>query len=315
MGRRGQIGAHWNPPGIARLGQITDQISGGEVPAGEEPHPNTGTGRRKGFFADQRVEDRRAGVRFGPHAGQTGGAPKADGVGGHSCGEVAAAIVTATVTREVSRGETLVDAILRSHSEVLKEIAASASNTRMGSTVVALSMLDNNYTVAWIGDSRAYLWDGRELQQLSRDHSHVRDLVDRGVLSHEDIGSHPDRHALTQSIGVSSDMKLEPGQQRGQLAAGPQILLCSDGLTDELTDSEIAEQLRCYSSAQGQVDALVNAALEAGGRDNVTVVVVGAPAESGEPLKNTEVKAGHRNSWLLPALVVIVIALGLLVLN
>jgi protein phosphatase len=239
----------------------------------------------------------------------------ADGVGGYACGEVAAAIVTATVTREMSRGETLVDAILQSHSEVLKEIAASAGNTRMGSTVVALSMLDNNYTVAWIGDSRAYLWDGRELQQLSRDHSHVRDLVDRGVLSHEDMGSHPDRHALTQSIGVSSDMKLEPGQQRGQLAAGQQILLCSDGLTTELTDSEIAEQLRCYSSAQDQVDALVNAALEAGGRDNVTVVVVGAPADSGEPLKNTEVEAGQRNSWLLPALVVIVIALGLLVLN
>jgi protein phosphatase len=237
----------------------------------------------------------------------------ADGIGGHSCGEVAAAIVTATVTREVSRGETLVNAILQSHSEVLKEIAASASDTRMGSTVVALSMLDDNYTVAWTGDSRAYLWDGRELQQLSRDHSHVRDLVDQGMLSLADIDSHPDRHALTQSIGVSSDMKLEPGQQRGQLAAGQQILLCSDGLTDELTDSEIAQQLGCHSSVQGQVDALVNAALEAGGADNVTVVVVGAPADSGEPLKNTGAETGRRNSWLLPTLVVIVIALGVLV--
>jgi serine/threonine protein phosphatase PrpC len=238
----------------------------------------------------------------------------ADGIGGHSCGEVAAAIVKATVTREVSRGETLVEAIRHSHSEVLKEIASRETDTRMGSTVVALSILDDNYTVAWVGDSRAYLWDGKELQQLTRDHSHVRDLVDRGVLSHEDIDTHPDRHALTQSIGVSSDMKLELGQQRGHLAVGQQILLCSDGLTDELTDSEIAKQLRRHSSAQGQVDALVNATLKAGGRDNVTVVVVGAPSDSGELQRNTAVEASRQNPWLLPVFVAIVVALGLLAL-
>ena len=239
----------------------------------------------------------------------------ADGVGGHSDGEVAAAIVKATVTREVSRGETLADAIRHSHAEVLKEIAARENNTRMGSTVVALSILDNDYTVAWVGDSRAYRWDGGELVQLTRDHSHVRDLVDRGVLSQDDIDTHPDRHALTQSLGVSSAMKLELDQQSGQLAVGQQILLCSDGLTDELADGEIARQLRCHSTAQDQVDALVNAALEAGGRDNVTVVIVGTPAGSDKPGDIAGlVEEGRQNPWLVPALAAIVIVLGLLVL-
>jgi len=239
----------------------------------------------------------------------------ADGVGGHSCGELAATIVKATVSRELSRGATLVDAIRQSHSEVLKEIATREASSRMGSTVVALSVLDDDYTIAWIGDSRAYLWDGKDLQQLTIDHSHVRDLVDRGVLSRGDVDTHPDRHALTQSIGVSSDMKLEPGQLRGQLVVGQQILLCSDGLTDELSDSDIAQQLLRHSSVQQQVDALVNAALEAGGRDNITVVVVGAASASEEPQKNTAAEAGRRNFWLLATLVVIVIALGLLVLS
>ncbi len=230
----------------------------------------------------------------------------ADGVGGHASGEVAAAIVKNTVTRESSCGETLVDAIRHAHAEVIEEIARSEAPTRMGSTVVALSLVDDDYTIAWVGDSRAYLWDGANLLQLTRDHSHARDLLDRGMVSPEDVDRHPDRHALTQSIGVSSDMKLDIGEQRGNLSASQQILLCSDGLTDELTDTEIAQLLSRHSSPQAQVDALVEAALDAGGRDNVTVIVVGAAErETGE---------SHPRSWMLPALAVILLGLGLLAL-
>ncbi len=128
------------------------------------------------------------------------------------------------------------------------------------------------------------------------------------------MDTHPDRHALTQSIGVSSDMKLELGQQHGRLAAGQQILLCSDGLTNELADSEIAEQLRRHSSAQGQVNALVEEALKSGGRDNVTVVVVGVPADPDKLQENSVTQSRRQRPWFLPALVAIVIALGLLFL-
>lgn len=236
----------------------------------------------------------------------------ADGVGGHSSGEVAAAIVKATVELEVLRGETLSKAILLAHSEVLAAIARDKNHTRMGSTVVALSLVDGDYTVAWVGDSRAYLWDGGELVQLTVDHSHVRTLVDMGMLSHEDMDSHPDRHALTQSLGVSVDMKLALGQRRGQLHAGQQILLCSDGLTDELTDTEIAGQLAACASPQEQVDGLVNAALRAGGRDNITVIMVGSVANTIHPKKGSGTKQVWYGSWQL-ALLALVVALGLFV--
>ena len=89
--------------------------------------------------------------------------------------------------------------------------------------------------------------------------------------------THPERHALTQSLGVSPDMQLDPGELQGVFSQRQQILLCSDGLTDELSDEEIARQLGLHDSAQAQVDALMRAALAAGGRDNITVVIVGNP--------------------------------------
>jgi serine/threonine protein phosphatase PrpC len=236
----------------------------------------------------------------------------ADGVGGHSCGEVAAAIVAATVTEEVTRGQPLATAIHQAHADVLREIASRDTNTRMGSTVVALLLADADYTLVWVGDSRAYLWDGIKLAQLTRDHSHVRDLVDRGMLASEDIKSHPERHALTQSIGVSLDMQLSLGQSLGQLEVGQQILLCSDGLTDELPDSEIAQQLRHHSSTQAQVDGLINAALQAGGRDNVTAVIVGAPAHAHQIADIGGTAPAVLKRWLLA--VTALAAIGLLLL-
>jgi serine/threonine protein phosphatase PrpC len=226
----------------------------------------------------------------------------ADGVGGHSGGDIASAIVKMTIRKEVSRGVALVTAIRQAHVDVLKEIDRLGTNMRMGSTVVGLTMEGDEYTLAWVGDSRAYLWDGVDLQQLTRDHSHVRDLVDRGLLASEDVATHPDRNAITQSLGISSDMNLEPGEIKGQLQFGQQILLCSDGLTDELPDKTISEHLRAHSSIQEQVDALLHGALEAGGRDNVTLVVVGVPcsgARSGSTRTDPVVPAWRKLPWLL----------------
>lgn len=202
----------------------------------------------------------------------------ADGVGGHSFGEVASDIVKTTVSRSVAAGQSLLNAVSDAHSEVLKEMRQREENLGMGSTVVAFQLKDRHYEVAWVGDSRAYLWDGEELIRLTRDHTHVYDLVDRGILSIADAATHPERHVLTQSIGVFEDMELQPGSAEGELSEGQQILLCSDGLTDELTDTAIARQLRRNGNTQAQVDALLGAALAAGGRDNVTVVVIGEAA-------------------------------------
>ena len=168
-------------------------------------------------------------------------------------------------------------AILHAHEAVLEEIAKRPAGSRMGTTLVALLLDGLAYNLVWIGDSRAYLWDGYQLTQLTRDHSYVRHLVEAGELSAREAAFHPDRHALTQSIGVSPAMTLDPGELHGVLQPGERILLCSDGLTDELSDQEIARQLASHPSADAQVQALLDATLKAGGRDNVTIVIVDTP--------------------------------------
>lgn len=200
----------------------------------------------------------------------------ADGVGGHSHGEVASAIVAQTIKNGVVAGDSLVDAITDSHQAVLKEMSTDSAHAGMGSTVVAVKLRDRQFELAWVGDSRAYLWDG-QIRQISRDHNPVSEMLRAGALSEEEAERHPERHVLSQSLGVTPDMPLAPGQLRGQLEPGQQLILCSDGLTDELTDQRIARIMRHNPEPQAQVDALIKAAEDAGGHDNVTVVVVGEP--------------------------------------
>ncbi len=198
----------------------------------------------------------------------------ADGVGGHANGEVASAIVRETLAKDLAKGEGLLDAIRHSHQEILKEIAnRPASN--MGSTVVAVRLEDDEYEVAWVGDSRAYIFDGHSLRQLTRDHNPVSEMLARGAITAEQAAHHPERNVLTQSLGVSDTIEVNPERVRGELHPGQQLLLCSDGLTDELSDARITEIMAGNRSPEAQVHALIQAALDSGGRDNVTVVVVG----------------------------------------
>lgn len=200
----------------------------------------------------------------------------ADGMGGHACGEVASDIVKTQVTEAYAAGKTLADAVACAHRAVLEEISHRDKNLRMmGSTVVALSLTERLYQIVWVGDSRAYCWNGKDLEQLSQDHSHVSELLNDGLISDTEAATHPQRHVLTQSIGVSDKIVLQPGTVSGQLEEGEQILLCSDGLTDELSDANIEQLLRGSASVDSQVENLIDAALTAGGRDNVTVVIVG----------------------------------------
>ena len=242
----------------------------------------------------------------------------ADGVGGHTGGEVASAIVRQTIKSSFSEGLPLLDCVHRAHQAVLAEIAGSVVDSNMGSTIVALAMADTGYTLVWVGDSRAYLWNGRVLTQLTHDHSQIATLLEQGVIDYKEARTHPERHMLTQSLGISADMSISPGQLQGKLASGNQILLCSDGLTDELEDRDIAAHLLHNSSAQSQVDALLEAALEAGGRDNVTVVLVGSrPPKNDVDLESTlntrrspgVLRAGSgRQRWKICVVVVIVAA-------
>jgi protein phosphatase len=201
----------------------------------------------------------------------------ADGMGGHEHGEVASALARDTLVSEVGKGSELVRAIQLADEEIIRHSTRRSEALPMGTTIAALRLSPGDaYEVAWVGDSRIYVWnDG--LKQLSQDHSYVQELIDQGAITSEQARSHPHRNVVTQALGVTDPQSLRVESVRGQLAPGMQLLLCSDGLTEEVKDSAIAAIVgRKDLSAQECVDHLIIAALDGGGSDNVTVILVRA---------------------------------------
>ena len=196
----------------------------------------------------------------------------ADGMGGYACGEVASALVKQTVVSALNNNEGLKEAIARAHRVVKAEASRDSRKQGMGSTVIALKFVGADYDIAWVGDSRAYLWDGA-LKQISRDHSYVESLLAAGAITEAQAINHPNRNLVTQAIGVTNDHGLQISLVRGRMGRGQQLLLCSDGLVDELTDTDIADIMAKASSAKEAVNSLIEAAVGAGGHDNITVLI------------------------------------------
>ncbi len=203
----------------------------------------------------------------------------ADGVGGHTDGELASAITSEVTTNTFRRTGDLVGAIQAAHAAVLAAIAERHGVSNMGSTIVAIALQDLDYQIAWVGDSRAYLYNG-DLTLLTRDHSYVEALIDKGAISQAEALHHPKRNVITQCIGITAKEGLKVDSVSGTLAHGERILLCSDGLNDELAHAQIATLLAQSNMPEHQVAALMQAALDAGGRDNVTVLIVAAQQDA-----------------------------------
>jgi protein phosphatase len=204
----------------------------------------------------------------------------ADGMGGAAAGEVASAIAVDVIAREVEGGAGLDTAIAEANRSILDAAAAGRGRAGMGSTVVAAQLSGRDYTVAWVGDARAYLW-GDGLRRLSHDHSRVQELLDAGMISLEEARLHPQRSVITRVLGGPDGTAAAPEQITGSLQPGQGLLLCSDGLTSEVGDEEIARVLNATLASNGQgqaaADQLVSLALDHGGADNVTVVLLGVP--------------------------------------
>ena len=201
----------------------------------------------------------------------------ADGMGGHEHGEVASALARDTLVHEITEGMPLAQAVQRADEEIIQHSSKKAEALPMGTTIAAMRLSkDGGFEVAWVGDSRIYVWnDG--LKQLSQDHSYVQELIDQGAITSEQARNHPHRNVVTQALGVTDPQSLRVASMRGELNPGMQLLICSDGLTEEVKDSAIAAIVgRTELSAQECVDHLVLAALEGGGSDNVTVILVRA---------------------------------------
>ncbi|MGN6313878.1 MAG: PP2C family protein-serine/threonine phosphatase [Rhodanobacteraceae bacterium] len=199
----------------------------------------------------------------------------ADGMGGHEYGEVASAVARDTLVRGVGQGLGLVDAIRGADEAIIALSQRRKEALPMGTTIAALRVQRDDYEVAWVGDSRVYLWQDGTLQQLSQDHSYVQELVAQGAISAEQARNHPHRNMVTQALGITDPQELHVETRSGKLERGMQFLVCSDGLTEEVDDHAIATVLaRRELAAQECVEHLVLAALDSGGSDNITVLLV-----------------------------------------
>jgi len=202
----------------------------------------------------------------------------ADGVGGHAAGEVASRIVVgalASLEKAWVDGP-LDEALARAVTEGNERIAFIAScrpETAGMSTTLTAVALHGDFVVANIGDSRAYLLRDGTLRQLTRDDSLLQELLDAGLVDPDAARSHPRRNVVTAALDGAPGR--EPAVSRVPALAGDRLLLCSDGLSDVLDAARIAELL-AEPDASGAAEALVRAALGAGARDNVTVVVADA---------------------------------------
>lgn len=201
----------------------------------------------------------------------------ADGMGGHTGGEIASGRIVEAL--QVLGGFASPYAWLNGVCEALQGvnrslIAQAASGPGpMGSTVVALLIHEGHYACVWAGDSRAYRLRAAELQALTHDHSLVQALVDAGTISADEARSHRQAHVITRAVGDIEPLRLDVGN--GAVAPGDLFLLCSDGLTGLVRDEEIAGALMT-NDLEAAADELLTLALARGGRDNISLVLVAA---------------------------------------
>jgi serine/threonine protein phosphatase PrpC len=209
----------------------------------------------------------------------------ADGMGGHSAGDIASAAVVARLSEAVTGPFTDADTIERGLRAATVDIGLAADEKELGVgttvTGVALSLQDDEpfWTVFNVGDSRVYLYERDALVQVTVDHSVVQELVDAGVIRAEDAEAHPDSNVITRAVGFN--VEAVPDYWVVPVHAGLRLLVCSDGLTKELDAEGIRAMLAAGLPAGETALALVQAALEGGGRDNITTIVIDVLESSG----------------------------------
>ncbi len=200
----------------------------------------------------------------------------ADGMGGHKGGETASAIAADFIVDKTKAGKPLETSIAQAHHAIKQASKEGKGPEGMGTTVVALKINDNDYEIAWVGDCRAYLWDGITLKQMTKDHSYVQHLVDTGVISVSEAANHPYQDVLIQALGAADIKDVNVETIHNEFHQNEQILLCSDGLTKEITDKGIADALALELKEQEKVDLLIRTAVNNGGKDNITAILVSA---------------------------------------
>ena len=192
----------------------------------------------------------------------------ADGMGGHVAGEVASRLA---INAAASSQLPPVDRVQEANKAIREEVSRQPALAGMGTTMTLAYLHNGNATLAHVGDSRAYIYRKGKLTQLTEDHTVAAQYVALGQLDADEAASHPQRHILTRTLGL--DMLVDVDEVEISLRAGDRLLICSDGLTEMVDDEVIAESL-AEGAAEDVAWRLVERANEAGGTDNVTVIVI-----------------------------------------
>ena len=199
----------------------------------------------------------------------------ADGMGGHSAGEIASrfaveAVGECPVTDAEHIPACLRRALEKANERVFAKAAESPEYQGMGTTAVMACFTDDRVHIAHIGDSRAYIWQDGKLTQLTQDHSLMSEWLHTGIITPQEAAVHPYRHVITRAIGTHD--RVSANLCAADFPRGARLLLCSDGLTNEVNDYILARWMKCQDlqqAAQGMMDA----ALAAGGHDNITLIL------------------------------------------
>ena len=203
----------------------------------------------------------------------------ADGMGGHEAGDIASQMVVETLQQIAPPAgwaefrEAVREVLCEVNQRLREESAQRYQNRTIGSTVVVLIAYETQCACLWVGDSRIYRLRDGQLQQLTRDHSHVQELVDQGLIAPEEAHRHPLANVITRAVGSADDLQVD--EVVHPLHSGDLFLLCSDGLNKTVSDEEIARLLdHSDHNCQEAVKAFIHLALMRDANDNVTTVVV-----------------------------------------
>ena len=220
----------------------------------------------------------------------------ADGMGGHNGGEIASGETRDGILRELSGKtpdrQTLREAVEKINLEIWDRQEKDASLTGMGTTLTLLWPSETEMLVAQVGDSRAYLIRDGQVRQVTEDHSLVGDMVRRGVLTEEQAACHPMRNYITRAVGTEDTIEADLFTEERK--AGDRWLICSDGLYSMISRA-VLEELARKENAEEAADALLQAALEGGGRDNITLVLMTDEEGSACAVKPEETEETEKN--------------------
>lgn len=204
----------------------------------------------------------------------------ADGMGGHAGGQEASRIATQSIQMHLNQqwdsaepsDRLLEKAFLQANQAILQDQSKHPERSDMGTTAVAVMLRDDQSWCAHIGDSRLYRLRGAKLHQVTEDHTWVARAMRLGDITPDQARIHPWRHILSKCLGREDLRQIEV--QTFDFLPNDRLLLCSDGLTEELSDGSITSHLKSIRACDRAASALVNAAKDKGGRDNITVVIV-----------------------------------------